>query len=173
MLLIQAYSSAFNFAKSSDFHSQACSIESAAHHNPNRSVFVLFASQANKPKNSQSKTLDVLRSYTNIHFLNMNLDTLVTGTPVEDFYNSGKLFTSVYLVEHMSDFARLLVLDKFGGIYLDSDCIVQKNFDELPANFIGREAYGANISTYVNNAVLGFQNSIGHEILQLCFEYTF
>lgn len=100
----------------------------------------------------------------------MNLETLVEGTPVEYFYQSDKLFTSKFLVEHMSDFVRLLVLSKYGGIYLDTDCIVQKNLDQLPANFLAKEAHHGYTINSVNGAVLGFQDSIGHEILQLCFE---
>ncbi|XP_055296581.1 lactosylceramide 4-alpha-galactosyltransferase-like [Sitodiplosis mosellana] len=151
--------------------SQACAIESAAFHNPNRNVFVLFASPVNTPTYSQSKHLAVLRSnFTNIYFLNMNLETLVVGTAVEDFYQSDKLFTSKFLVEHMSDFVRLLVLSKYGGIYLDTDCIVQKNLDELPANFLAKEAHHGYTINSVNGAVLGFQDSVGHEILQFCFE---
>lgn len=154
------------------FHSQACAIESAAFHNTNRSVFVLFASPVSFP-NSKSDNIDVLRSYTNIHFMNMNMLAFVAGTPVENFYHSGKLFTSKYFIEHMSDFLRLLVLYKYGGIYLDTDAIVQKNMDVLPANFIGKEAYGGKKINGVNGAVLGLQNEIGHKILELCLKYVF
>ncbi|XP_055297569.1 lactosylceramide 4-alpha-galactosyltransferase-like [Sitodiplosis mosellana] len=151
--------------------SQACAIESAAYHNPNRTVFVLFASTVGFPAEMQPATLAVLRSnFTNIHFLNVNIDTFVEGTPVQKFYHSGKLFTSKYLIEHMSDFLRFLVLYKYGGIYLDTDVIVQKNFDNLPDNFLGKEAHHGYRIDSVNNAVLGFNGTIGHEILELCLK---
>lgn len=154
------------------FFSQSCAIESAAYHNPNRTVFVLFASLVGFSPETQSPTLAVLRSYANIHFLNINLDTFVEGTPAEGFYRSGKLFPSKYFMEHMSDFLRLLVLYKYGGIYLDLDAIVQKNLDELPANFLGQEAYRGDKINGVNGAVIGFQDEIGHEILELCLKYV-
>ncbi|XP_055297542.1 lactosylceramide 4-alpha-galactosyltransferase-like [Sitodiplosis mosellana] len=147
---------------------QSCAIESAAFRHPNRNVFVLFASPVKFATETQSATLAVLRSYTNIHFMNMNLDTFVKGTPAEDFYRSGRIFSSTHLVEHMSDFLRLLVLYKYGGIYLDTDAIVQKNMDGLPANFLGKEAYAGTKINGINGAVIGFQDQDGHEILELC-----
>lgn len=116
----------------------------------------------------QSSNVAPLRPYKNIQYLNINLDTFVDDTPVKLFYQSGELFTSNYLVEHMSDFLRFSVLYKFGGIYLDTDVVVQKNMDNLPANFLGKEAYEGNNVDSVNGAVLGFQDEIGHEILKLC-----
>lgn len=104
--------------------------------------------------------------------MNMNLDAFVNGTPAEDFCRNGKLSTSKHLIEHTSDLFRLIVLYKYGGIYLDTDAIVQKNLDELPANFLGKEAYEGKKINGINNAVLGFQDQIGHEILELCIEYV-
>ena len=142
-----------------------CAIESAARHNPNRKIFVLFASP------TDSKVSNVaLKSYANVHFLNVNLDAFVEKTPAKKFYQSGELFTSKYLVEHMSDFLRLLVLYKYGGIYLDMDVVVQKNMDDLPANFLGKEAYEGNNVGGVNGALLGFQDEIGHKIIKLCLK---
>ncbi|XP_055296562.1 lactosylceramide 4-alpha-galactosyltransferase-like isoform X2 [Sitodiplosis mosellana] len=131
---------------------QVCAVESAAYHNPNRTIFILFASPVDLLTNTQSETLAVLQSYKNIHIQNINLDTFVEGTLAEDFYRSGKLFASKTLIEHMSDFLRLLVLYKYGGIYLDTDVVVQKNLDELPANFLGKEAYEGKKVDGVNNA---------------------
>lgn len=70
----------------------------------------------------------------------------------------------------MSDFVRLIVLYKYGGIYLDTDAIVKKNLDVLPANFLGKEAFGGKKINGLNGAVLGFQDEIGQEILELCFK---
>lgn len=70
----------------------------------------------------------------------------------------------------MSDFLRFLVLYKYGGIYLDTDVIVQKNLNELPANFLGKEVSNKMKIIGVNNAVLGFQDEIGHGIMELCLK---
>lgn len=145
-----------------------CAIESAAHHNPNRTIFVLFAS----PTDSKVSSV-VLKSYANVHFLNVNLNKFVEKTPAKKFYQSGELFASNYLVEHMSDFLRLLVLYKCGGIYLDMDVVVQKNMDDLPANILGEEAYEGNNVGSVNEVVLGFQDKIGHKMIKLCLKQDF
>lgn len=70
----------------------------------------------------------------------------------------------------MSDFLRLIVLYKFGGIYLDLDVVVQKNLDELPANFVGKESFWKNDDDSLNGAILGFQDDIGHKIMKLCLK---
>lgn len=67
----------------------------------------------------------------------------------------------------MSDFLRYLVLYKYGGIYLDLDVVVQKNLDELPANFCGIEKEELEIAD-LNVAVFGLQNKTGHHISELC-----
>ncbi|XP_055306647.1 lactosylceramide 4-alpha-galactosyltransferase-like [Sitodiplosis mosellana] len=42
--------------------------------------------------------------------------------------------------------------------------------DELPANFLGKEAFHGKKVYNVNNAVMGFQNKIGQGILELCLK---
>lgn len=70
----------------------------------------------------------------------------------------------------MSDILRLTVLYKYGGLYFDTDVVVLKNMDELPANFLGKEAIDKEEVSNVNNAVLGFQDDTGREILELCLK---
>lgn len=50
--------------------------------------------------------------------------------------NLGILDSSKYLTEHTSDLARLLIMWKHPGTYLDSDVIVQKSLQDFPSNFI-------------------------------------
>lgn len=89
----------------------------------------------------------------------------------EDFYRSERLRSSMFPIEHTSDFLRLIVLHKYGGIYLDTDVIVQKSFDLLPANFMGLEGYGDGAFIQgINNAVIGFQDQTGHEVIELCLK---
>lgn len=154
-------------------HRQACAIESAALHNPNRIIFVLFTSPAVSLDDSQSKYFSVLRSYSNIHFMNLNLETFVEKTPAKQFYQSGKLFVSKYLINNMSNLLRMAVLYRYGGIYLDTDVVVQRNLDDLPPNFVGKQGHAGKEVTLVNNAVIGFQGEIGHEISELCLKCVF
>lgn len=76
----------------------------------------------------------------------------------------------MYPIEHTSDFLRLIVLHTHGGIYLDTDVIVQKSFDLLPANFMGLEGFGGDHIQGINNAVIGFQDRISHEVLEICLK---
>lgn len=73
----------------------------------------------------------------------------------------------------MSDFLRLLVLYRYGGIYLDTDVVVQKNLDDLPPNFVGKEVDVKKKINHVNNAVIGLQDEFGHEISELFLKCAF
>ncbi|XP_031634031.1 lactosylceramide 4-alpha-galactosyltransferase-like [Contarinia nasturtii] len=146
---------------------QACAVESAAKLNPNRTIFILFASPTGFTTNqSEMPITEALKSYPNIHFRNVDFETYSAGTPVEDFHHSGKLFRSSYLVSHMSDYLRYLSLFRYGGLYFDLDVVVQQNLDELPPNFSGVQD-----SAVVAVGAMGFQqNPIAHMILELCLK---
>lgn len=77
---------------------QACAIESAALHNSNFQVFVLFAAPTyhHSGNNSQRQQplIDALLSYKNVHFRQLNLWRYAAGTPIEEWFNDGKLFRS-------------------------------------------------------------------------------
>lgn len=154
----------FNKKKNFSCSRQACAVESAARWNPDRSVFVLSVSPVGLSSESISPMIRVLLSYPNVHFRNIDLKTYVVGTGAEKFVESGKLFESQFLVVHTSDLLRFVSLNKFGGIYLDLDMVVQKSFDHMPPNFACEED-----PTAINNAVLGFQhNEVGKQITDLC-----
>lgn len=46
-------------------------------------------------------------------------------------------------IVHMSDVLRFVTLWRYGGIYLDLDVIVLRNFDDLKPNFSGFEYVGS------------------------------
>lgn len=66
----------------------------------------------------------------------------------------------------MSDYVRLYALFNYGGLYLDTDIEIVKNFDELLLNqcFIGEESPGK-----YNNAVMGAQKK--HVFVLECMDY--
>ncbi len=119
---------------------QACAIESAARMNPKHEVFVLFASPVGFRDSTVSNlptNIEVLKTYPNVHLRNVNLWKYVEDTPLESWLSNNTLFESMYFHEHLSQVLRYLTLYKFGGLYLDLDLIVQRNFDELGQNFAG------------------------------------
>lgn len=105
-----------------------------------------------------------LQQYPNINFRNVQLKSLSAGTPIEEWIDTGDIFRTEFISEHTSDLARLLVLYKYGGTYLDEDYMLLKNLSLIHPNFIGTQYSG-----YLNNAVLDFSHEgIGHEILHEC-----
>lgn len=56
---------------------QACAIESAAIHNPNWAIYVLFASHVGLARDSltEAQHITALRNYENIHFRNVDILT--------------------------------------------------------------------------------------------------
>lgn len=87
-------------------------------------------------------------------------------TPMAMWFQSDQLYRSKYLNSHTSDFLRFATMFKFGGIYLDLDVVVLRNFDELPSNFAAAES-----SRFVAVGAMGFQsNGAGHIIAKQCAE---
>lgn len=136
------------------YYRQACAIESAALRNPNRDIFVLFASPVGlKITGTLPQFVDILGKYDNIHFRNINLWRYSIDTPIYKWFQSDKMFESAFLFEHMSDILRAITLYRYGGFYMDLDVIVQKNVDGLGDDFVGDDW-----SEVVNGAVLHLNN---------------
>lgn len=105
---------------------QACAIESAARWNRERDIFVLFPSQVGFSELYSSSIMQSLRSYANIYFRRVNFQNYCLSTPAEALMASDKIFQSSFLTETLSDILRFVTLHRFGGVYLDTDTIVQQ-----------------------------------------------
>lgn len=92
------------------FLRQACAIESAAKANPERDVFVLFASprilSTSSPESSYYAA--ALSAYRNVIFRNVDIWEYSRGTLIEEWINENYIFTSNYVNFHLSDFMRYL-----------------------------------------------------------------
>ncbi|XP_064535245.1 lactosylceramide 4-alpha-galactosyltransferase-like [Drosophila montana] len=147
---------------------QACAIESAALHNPTFEVFVLFAGPTYRyyenSSQHQQPIIDAILSYTNVKLRQLNLKRFATGTPIEDWVKYGYLFSSSFLINHISDLIRLISLYRFGGIYLDMDVVVLRSMEDVPLNYAGAES-----NTDVANGVLSMApTGFGHEFAKSC-----
>ncbi|KAJ4773383.1 hypothetical protein LUZ62_057640 [Rhynchospora pubera] len=86
---------------------------------------------------------------------------LVSGTPAETWFDQlrkGEVNPGdVSIGQNLSNLVRLLILYKYGGIYLDTDVIVMKSFDGL-RNCIGAQTIDAVTHQWsrLNNAVMVF-----------------
>ncbi|CAD0199572.1 unnamed protein product [Chrysodeixis includens] len=116
---------------------QACSVESAARIHPNREVYVLFSAPVNDYILKRS-CLAKLLQFDNIKAARVHIDIYAKGTTVEPILLD--LEESKFPVQHASDILRILTLNKFGGIYLDTDMIVVKSLDELPPNWVAKQS---------------------------------
>lgn len=104
---------------------QACAVESAAKHHPNRGVNLFFINPG-KVANASIKLVQQLLSYPNVKIRRIKPMNYVKGTPLEEWYMGGNFKTSRWPNSHMSDILRYLTLWKFPGIYLDLDIVVLK-----------------------------------------------
>ncbi|EDW54088.1 lactosylceramide 4-alpha-galactosyltransferase isoform X1 [Drosophila sechellia] len=154
---------------------QACAIESAAMHNPNFQVFVLFAGPTYRISNNNSHPqplVEAILSYSNVHLRRLNLESYASGTPMEEWLKDGRLSRSKYLFSHISDFLRYLTLYRYGGLYLDMDVVVLRNMEKVPPNYTGAESNTHLAAGVMNLAATGF----GHEIAASClrdFQHNF
>ncbi|KAE8711667.1 hypothetical protein F3Y22_tig00110280pilonHSYRG00066 [Hibiscus syriacus] len=131
----------------------------------------VFKSHPNGCLTILSRTMDSVRGY---RILKPLLDRgfkvtavapdfpfLVKNTPAEAWFNdmkSGKKDPGgIPLAQNLSNLIRLLALHKYGGVYLDTDFIVLKNFKGLK-NTIGAQSIDCTSKnwTRLNNAVLVF-----------------
>lgn len=141
----------------------ACSIETAAKANPNRNIFVVYASPVGLPRHAEnwSTTIKWLKTYPNIYFRNVQPNQLCTSTPLEDWIETSELFNSIARYEHTSDIMRALLVYKFGGTYMDMDYMMIRSLDKIPRNWIARQ-----IKDELNGALFDFQHSgIGNIVL--------
>lgn len=141
----------------------ACAIESAARAENDRKVTLLYASQERFTELSDSPLTDALLSYSNVYFHSANITELSVGSPMEHFFRSNTLASSKHPLEHFSDAARLVVLWKFGGVYIDSDVIVRRSFDSVPSNFVCK------LLSEFGNSVMAFSHE-GRDLLELFME---
>lgn len=87
------------------------------------------------------------------------MTTFIHGTPMEILEQNANVYRSYWPAVHLADVIRMLILYKYGGIYLDSDVIVMKSFRELHPVFISSEE-----SDFLNNGAMGTtHDGFGHE----------
>lgn len=110
-----------------------------------------------------------LISYPNLHFVNVRIEDLTENPLIKEWIGMGEVFEAQYL-EQISDLARLLVIHRFGGTYLDSDMIIFENLSKLGSNWFCVQDHKA-IS--INNAAFRLNNfGIGKLIAHRCLEFV-
>lgn len=138
-----------------------CSVESAARAHPASRVMVLMrglsGSNASLPRHLG---LSLLGCFPNVQLLPLDLGALFRDTPLAGWHARLWPRWEPHLLPVLSDAARLALMWKFGGIYLDTDFIVLKDLRNL-TNTLGAQ------SRYVlNGAFLAFERH--HEFVAQC-----
>lgn len=127
----------------------------------------MFTSPVEFEKFPPSSVTKVLFSYPNIQFKHFDLIEIAKQTLIEDWIKTSKLFRSYFFIMHASDIFRLVLLRKYGGVYIDLDMLVLKDFNDLPNNFACVEN---TLHNQIGNAFIGFQGELGRQIIDLCLE---
>ena len=86
-------------------------------------------------------TRELVAQYSNIHIKYVNINTFLEETPLHNLWKESRLQTSNFLVSHLSDILRYILIYRFGGTYADTDVIFLKplpNPEAIP-NFVGKE----------------------------------
>jgi len=138
-----------------------CSITSAARNNPN-STIIVYLQDVESSWPNRTKCFGTLN---NVFVVQSKLDEVYEGTALQDWYHNveeWKYFNKQckdgdnervrpYTEQNFGNAARLALLYKHGGLYLDLDVITINNID-----IVGERAVGMQPGKLVNNAALNF-----------------
>ncbi|XP_062914266.1 lactosylceramide 4-alpha-galactosyltransferase-like [Mobula hypostoma] len=138
-----------------------CSVESAARSHPKAKV-VFYMKGLTATGGKQTLEMSLLNCFPNVEIKPIDLKEIFADTPLYSWYLQLNTWWQPYLITTISDAARLAVIWKYGGIYLDTDIIVLKNLLNL-TNSIGREQ-----KYLVNTAFLAFNQH--HDYIGRCLK---
>lgn len=150
---------------------QACTVESAALMNPNYEVYLIFATNSDNVNLELNEIIFRLSFYENIKFAFINPIEFSKSSKLENFFKSKKLKFSPFKLEHLSDALRVLLLNKYGGQYLDLDI-----FSLKPLSEIRRKNFACALSDdLVNQCILNLDTNEnrGVKISNKYLEYGF
>lgn len=124
-------------------------------------MIVLFSYEIEDTR--QNDVIEALRFYENIQFYQTDVVQYSTNTPLEEWFRSGKIFNSHFIIQHVSDILRILTLWKYSGTYLDLDVIVKKPINKT--NFACIQNDGL-----INSAIVNLDGELGRSIAERNFE---
>ncbi|XP_059470842.1 alpha-1,4-N-acetylglucosaminyltransferase-like [Neocloeon triangulifer] len=133
-----------------------CSIEAATSLNPKVNFILIFSNEVQKINSTRNPALKKLLSKArNLILATVKNIEVVKGTPLEAT-STNKFLETKFPVEHLSDFLRLGLLWKLGGVYMDLDLLTFRNIDEILSlkNFLA-----ADTKDKINSCMMGFQRN--------------
>ncbi|XP_059470630.1 lactosylceramide 4-alpha-galactosyltransferase-like [Neocloeon triangulifer] len=135
---------------------EVCSVEALTFLSPNVKIFIIIANDVRQISLTKNPALTELLSVAqNLIIATVNSVQVVKGTPLEAISTTRFLETGSP-VEHLSDFLRLGLLWKLGGVYMDLDLLTFRNIDEILSlkNFLA-----ADTKDKINSCMMGFQRN--------------
>lgn len=143
---------------------QACTVESTARNNPNLDVYVIFACSVGFERND--KIFQKLGALPNVHMRLLSWPIYANDTPAELWAHSSQLYLSFWPETHVADFLRLLLVYRFGGMYMNMDFVTLSSFDSLPESFLSQEQPGAVSISLLRFAKTGIGRLMSTALLQ-------
>ncbi|XP_058660935.1 lactosylceramide 4-alpha-galactosyltransferase-like [Ammospiza caudacuta] len=141
----------------------SCSVESAARTHPASRVVVLMKGLAKgNVRLPRHWAFSLLSCFPNVEILPLDLKELFSGTPLKRWYLWPLRQWEPHFLPNLSDACRIVLMWKFGGIYLDTDFIVLKNLQNLT------NALGIQDDHELNGAFLSFEAK--HKFMELCMQ---
>nr|XP_022900704.1 lactosylceramide 4-alpha-galactosyltransferase-like isoform X1 [Onthophagus taurus] len=138
----------------------SCALESAALHHRNRTIYYVYVGRyPEAAMDTNDINLKPILMYENVQIVYVKIDDLVENTEIEELIKKGSIQKSNYYVEHFKDAFCVILLRKYGGVYMDGDVIILRSLDELGGNFVGKES-----EEVLGTAILAFNQS-GYQFL--------
>lgn len=114
---------------------QACSVESAARSNPNAIISVHMENSGLQKQNQIKAQLagqtrncaltnKLFNEWNNVKLVREDLIQHLRNTTLWRLHEKSLLSRSIHPLTHRSDAVRVAMLWKYGGLYLDLDCLV-------------------------------------------------
>ena len=152
---------------------QTCVVESAAKHNPHRPIHLFIRPMSigchNHEEPSPSSLfnplwMDILSNYRNVKPILINENYYFSGSKLENWYKKGEWRQSPHSIYHLSDYVRIVTLNKGGGLYLDLDVLVLKSLNEtILRNCLSYESAFSGANNPIGSTVMHLER--GHRLL--------
>lgn len=135
---------------------QACSVESALKVNQNLDIIVAMTSATLDLSSNVTCHLYAKYGEKRLFFRHVDASDLAKNTPLQEVFESNLIQDSQYYVVQLSDALRLLLVQKYGGLYSDLDMIYLQSVEEL-RNFISGDHNRGNYKfTMISNGIFHF-----------------
>lgn len=142
----------------------SCAVESAAKIYPEQPIIFFMKGLRDSVQltsNTSYPAFSLLSAINNVFFVPLDMGRLFKDTPLFSWYTKVNSSTEKHWLHVSSDAARLAIIWKYGGIYMDTDVISLQPIPE--ENFLAAQG-----SRHSSNGVFGFLPH--HPFLWACME---